>query len=64
METTKTKIAKYEITNGRELTLLFSKKDVWLLTDVFQKYIHGSKETFGPNTISSYGAPNSQRKQF
>ena len=44
-------IVKNKITNLKELTLLYLKNDVLLLTDIFQNYIDTCKKAYGINPL-------------
>ena len=46
------------ITNLKELTMLFSKNYVLLLTDIFQNYIDTCKKAYGINPLYSYSTPS------
>ena len=50
-------IIKNRITNLKELTMLYIKNDVFLLTDIFQNYIDTCKKAYGVNPLSSYSTP-------
>ena len=45
-------------TNLKELTMLYLKNDVLLLTDVFQIYIDTCKKAYGINPLYSYSTPS------
>ena len=47
-------IVKNKITNLKELTMLYLKNDVLLLTDIFQNYIDTCKKAYGINPLYSY----------
>ena len=47
-------IVKNKITNLQELTMLYLKNDVLILTDIFQKYIETCKKAYGINPLYSY----------
>ena len=47
-------VIKYKITNLKELTKLYLKKDVLLLTDIFQNYIDTCKKAYGINPLYLY----------
>ena len=49
---------KNKITNLKELTMLYLKNDVLLLTDIFQKYIDTCKKAYGINPLYSYSTPS------
>ena len=51
-------IVKNRITNLKELTMLYLKNDVLLLTDIFQKYIDTCKKAYGINPLYSYSTPS------
>ena len=51
-------IVKNKITNLKELTMLYLKNDVLLLTDIFQNYIDTCKKAYGINPINSYSTPS------
>ena len=51
-------IVKNKITNLKELTLLYLKNDVLLLTDIFQNYIDACKKAYGINPLYSYSTPS------
>ena len=46
-------IVKNKITNIKELTMLYLKNDVLLLTDIFQNYIDTCKKAYGINPLYS-----------
>ena len=50
-------IVKNEIPNLKELTMLYLKNDVLLLTDIFQNYIDTCKKAYGINPLYSYSTP-------
>ena len=47
-------IIKNKITNLKQLTMLYLKNDVLLLTDIFQNYIDTCKKAYGINPLYSY----------
>ena len=49
---------KNKITNLKELTMLYLKNDVLLLTDIFQNYIDTCKKAYGINPLYSYSTPS------
>ena len=51
-------IVKNKITNLKELTMLYLKNDVLLLTDFFQNYIVTCKKAYGINPLYSYSTPS------
>ena len=51
-------IIKNKITNLKELTMLYLKNDVLLLTDIFQNYIDTCKKAYGINPLYSYSTPS------
>ena len=51
-------IVKNKITNIKELTMLYLKNDVLLLTDILQNYIDTCKEAYGINPLYSYSTPS------
>ena len=51
-------IVKNKITNLKELTMLYLKNDVLLLTDIFQNYIDTFKKAYGNNPLYSYSTPS------
>ena len=51
-------IVKNKITNLIELTMLYLKNDVGLLTDIFQNYIDTCKKAYGINPLYSYSTPS------
>ena len=51
-------IIKNKITNLKELTMLYLKNDVLLLTDNFQNYIDTYKKAYGINPLYSYSTPS------
>ena len=51
-------IVKNKITNLKELTMLYLKNDVLLLTDIFQNYIDTCKKAYGINPLYSYSTPS------
>ena len=55
-------IVKHKITNLKELTMLYLKNDVLLLTDIFQNYIDTCKKTYGNNPLHSCSTPSSTWK--
>ena len=55
---TKAIIVKNKITNLKELTMLYLKNDVLILTDIFQNYIDTCKKAYGINPLYSYSTPS------
>ena len=51
-------IVKNKITNLKELTMLYLKNDVLLLTDIFQNYIDTCKKAYGIHPLHSYSTPS------
>ena len=51
-------IVKNKINNLKELTMLYLKNDVLLLTDIFQNYIDTCKKAYGFNPLYSYSTPS------
>ena len=51
-------IVKNKIINLKELTILYLKNDVLLLTDIFQNYIDTCKKAYGINPLYSYNTPS------
>ena len=51
-------IIKNKITNLKELTMLYLKNDVLLLTDISQNYIDTCKKAYGINPLYSYTSPS------
>ena len=51
-------IIKNRITALKELTLLYLKNDVLLLTDIFQNYLDTCKKAYGINPLYSYSTPS------
>ena len=51
-------IVKNRITNLKELTMLYLKSDVLLLTDIFQKIIDTCKKAYGNNPLYFYSTPS------
>ena len=51
-------VIKNKITNLKELTMLYLKNDVLLLTDIFQNYIDTCKKAYGINPLYSYSTPS------
>ena len=51
-------IVKNKITNIKEITMLYLKNDVLLLTDIFQNYIDTCKKAYGINPLYSYSTPS------
>ena len=51
-------IMKNKITNLKELTKLYLKIDVLILTDIFQSYIDTCKKDYGINPLYSYSTPS------
>ena len=47
-------IVKNKITNLKQLTMLYLKNDVLILTDIFQNYIDTCKKAYGINPLYSY----------
>ena len=51
-------LIKNKITTLKELTMLYLKNDVLLLTNIFQNYIDTCKKAFGINPLYSYSTPS------
>ena len=51
-------IVKNKITNLKEITMLYLKNDVLLLTDIFQNFIDTYKKAYGINPLYSYSTPS------
>ena len=51
-------VVKNKITNLEELTMLYLKNDVLLLTDIFQNFIDTCKKAYGINPLYSYSTPS------
>ena len=51
-------IVKNKITNFKELTMLYLKNDVLLLTNIFQNYIDTCKKAYGINPLFSNSTPS------
>ena len=51
-------IVKNRTTNLKELTMLYLKNDVILLTDIFQNYIDTCKKAYGISSLYSYSTPS------
>ena len=51
-------IKKNKIINLKELTMLYIKNDVLLLTENFQNYIDTCKKAYGINALYSYSTPS------
>ena len=51
-------LVKTKITSLKELTMLYLKNDVLLLTDIFQNYIDTCKKAYGNNPLHSYSTPS------
>ena len=51
-------IIKNKISNLKELTMLYLKNDVLILTDIFQNYKDTCKKAYGNNTLYSYSTPS------
>ena len=51
-------IIKNKITKLKELTMLYLKKDVFLLRDIFQNYIDTCKKAYDINPLYSYSTPS------
>ena len=51
-------IVKNKIDNLKELTMLYLKNDVLILTDIFQIYIDTCKKAYGINPLYSYSTPS------
>ena len=50
-------IDKNKIENGRELTMLYLKRDVLQLTDVFENFVESSAREYKINLLYSYSLP-------
>ena len=61
-ERTKEKIKLFKIKNGEELTYLYLKSDVLLLTCVFEKFIKVSVNEFGINPLYCVSLPGYTRE--
>ena len=57
IERTKQIIELFNIKNGKELTKLYLKSDVILLSDVFQKFVEVSTEEYGNNPLYCVSLP-------
>ena len=53
---------KNKITTLKQLTMLYLKNDVLLLTDIFQNYIDTCKKAYANNPLYSYSTPSSHAK--
>ena len=51
-------VIKNKITNLKELTMLYLKNDVLLLTNSFQNYIETCNKAYGFNSLHSYSTPS------
>ena len=51
-------IVKNKINNLKELTMLYLKNDLLLLTVIFQNYKDKCKKTYGINSVYSYSTPS------
>ena len=51
-------IVKNKITNLKELTMLYLKNDILLLTDIFQNFIDTCKKAYDINPLCSYSTPS------
>ena len=51
-------VVKNRITNLKELTMLYLKNDVFLLTDIFQSFIDTCKKAYGINPLYFYSTPS------
>ena len=51
-------IVKNKITNIKDLTMLYLKNDVLLITDFFQNYIDTCKKAYAINPLYSYSTPS------
>ena len=51
-------VIKNKITNLKELTMLYLKNDVLLLTDIFQNYIDTCEKAYSINPLYSYSTPS------
>ena len=51
--TTETRFENNDITNGKGLTMMYLKNEVFLLTDVFQNYIDTCLSAYGINPLFS-----------
>ena len=54
MTRTKTIREKYNITNGKELTMLYLRNDVLSLADKIQSFMSSCNYAFGNNRLYSY----------
>ena len=50
-------IDNYKITTGQELTMLYLKKDVLQLADVFENFVESSTREYKINPLYSYSLP-------
>ena len=50
-------IKKFNMKNGQKLTMLYLKKGVLHLADVFENFVQTSTEEYGINPLYSYSAP-------
>ena len=57
IERTKEIIKLFDIKNGEELTKLYCKSDVFLLADVFEKFVKVSTEEYGINPLYCVSLP-------
>ena len=51
-------VIKNKISNLKELTMLYLKNDVLLLTDIFRNYMDTCKKPYGINPLYSYSTPS------
>ena len=51
-------IVRNKITNLKELTIIYLKNDVLLITDIFRNYIDTCKKAYGINPLYSYSTPS------
>ena len=57
IEQTKEIIKVFEIKNGEEFTKLYLKSDVFLLADIFEKFVKVSTEEYGTHPLYCISLP-------